>query len=194
MFDFIGNFLFSFLFCKKFRTNDVRLNHTSNKMAEFYFTLYHDVNHLFFSCGCSLTRAHSLHISQHTPWPYKQINGIFSALPTWPGYATKLIDECECECACEHRHTNDEMRQMNDARAILMLATPRQYKFSKALCDGITKRTKNQFKRLFTFKFYCFSFGHASNDLLISWIKNWNCNKFQIDLSHKMMKFTCIYF
>lgn len=31
-------FLWKFLFfVKKFRTNDVRLNHTSNKMAEFYF-------------------------------------------------------------------------------------------------------------------------------------------------------------
>lgn len=36
LFDFYEEYLF---FVKKLRTNDVRLNHTSNKMAEFYFTL-----------------------------------------------------------------------------------------------------------------------------------------------------------
>lgn len=43
------NFSVVFFVKIKFRTNDVRLKHTSNKMAEFYFTLYHDVRHLFFS-------------------------------------------------------------------------------------------------------------------------------------------------
>lgn len=55
-------FFLHFFFVKKFSTNDVRLNHTSNKMAEFYFTLYyilHDVRHLFFAFdSCALSYAH----------------------------------------------------------------------------------------------------------------------------------------